>query len=342
MGIADRVRASRRSPLIQVAKASVATVGAWLAASALLPPEVPVFAAIAALLVVQPSVNQSLGKAIERCVGVVVGVLIATGIGLLFGQNSLIILLTVVIAIFIAWALKMTSGTANQVAISALLVLALGASSTGYALDRVVETVLGAAIGFVVNVAIVPPLHTTPARRDIELLGRELAASLDRLATALETPRSRGDLAQLMIEARLLRPMLDAAEQSVQTAEEALMLNPRRSGRRQVESLRPKLDQSRRVLTRVVGMTRALHDHYDDTIHAEPAVPAIAEQLRRAAHDLRLLLREGTAEAEETADEPPALTSHLVLPRPASAHWVLIGSLMEDLRRMHDALTAED
>ncbi|WP_354002846.1 hypothetical protein [Microbacterium elymi] len=46
-------RASRRSPLLQVLKSAVATVAAWLLAGWLLPGPLPVFAAIAALLVVR-------------------------------------------------------------------------------------------------------------------------------------------------------------------------------------------------------------------------------------------------------------------------------------------------
>ena len=60
------IRASRRAPLLQVLKSAAATIAAWLIAGWLIPGPLPVFAAIAALLVVQPSVNQSLAKALER------------------------------------------------------------------------------------------------------------------------------------------------------------------------------------------------------------------------------------------------------------------------------------
>ncbi len=51
------LRAARRAPLLQVAKSAAATIAAWLVAGWLVPGHLPVFAAIAALLVVQPSVN---------------------------------------------------------------------------------------------------------------------------------------------------------------------------------------------------------------------------------------------------------------------------------------------
>ena len=342
MGITATFRATKRVPILQVAKASVATIAAWLVAGWLIPGPLPVFAAIAALLVVQPSVNQSLGKAIERSIGVIIGVLVATGVSLLFGQNTWIILLAIVVAMLVAWALKMTPGTSNQVAISAMLVLALGASSPEYALDRVFETLIGAAIGIIVNALIVPPVAVAPAREQLARLGGELAASVDRLADALERPRSPGDLEGLMIEARLLRPMRDAADAAIVAGEESLTLNPRRSAHRgELRQLRELLTKLSPIVTQLIGMTRAFADHYDETLHDESTVRAIAEQLRRVAHDVRLAVRVAEPEPEPLASATPALTSALVVAPPKSGHWILVGSLMEDLRRIREELRAD-
>jgi len=342
MGISATLRATKRVPLLQVAKSAVATIAAWLIAGWLIPGPLPVFAAIAALLVVQPSVNQSLGKAVERSIGVILGVVIATGISLVFGQSTWIILLAIVIAMLVAWALKMTPGTSNQVAISAMLVLALGASSPEYALDRVLETLIGAAIGIVVNVAIVPPVAVAPAREHVARLGGELAASVDRLAAALEGPQVAAEVETLMIEARLLRPMRDAAEAAIDAGEESLTLNPRRSAHREeLAALRDLLDLLSPIVTQLIGMTRAFADHYDDALHREPTVRAIAEQLRRVSHDVRLAVRVAEPEPEPVTSETPALTSALVIAPPTSGHWILVGSLMEDLRRIREELGAE-
>jgi uncharacterized membrane protein YccC len=339
MGITGTFRATRRVPILQVAKASAATIAAWLVAGWLIPGPLPVFAAIAALLVVQPSVNQSFGKAIERSIGVILGVLVATAASLVFGTDSWIILVTIVIAMLVAWALKMTPGTSNQVAISAMLVLALGSSSPEYAVDRILETLNGAAIGIVVNALIVPPVAVSPARRDLSLLGGELAGSHDRLASALESPQTPADLQRLMVEARLMRPMRDAADASIATGEESLTLNPRRSAHRtELLEMRTLLDRLSPIVTQVIGMTRAFFDHYDAALADEPTVHAIAEQLRRAAHDVRLAVHLADVDPEPLTSAVPALTSPLVITPPKSGHWILIGSLMEDLRRIRDEL----
>jgi uncharacterized membrane protein YgaE (UPF0421/DUF939 family) len=283
MRVTAAVRSAKRAPLLQVVKSAAATIAAWLIAGWLVPGPLPVFAAIAALLVVQPSVNQSLSKALERSVGVIAGVVIAVLLSLLLGPQSWVVLLAIVVAMLAAWVLRATPGTGNQVAISAMLVLALGSSSPEYALDRIVETLIGVAIGLVVNALIVPPVLTAPARRDLALLGTELAASLDRLASALTMHQDPRQLQELLLEARLMRPMQAAAEASIAAGEESLTLNPRRSTHRaELREMRALLEKLSPIVTQAIGMTRAYFDHYDDTIAAEPTAQAIAEQLRRA------------------------------------------------------------
>ncbi len=337
------VRSAKRGPLLQVVKSAAATIGAWMIAGWLIPGPLPVFAAIAALLVVLPSVNQSFTKAIERSIGVIVGVVIATGLSLLLGAQSWVVLLAIVVAMVTAWAFKATPGMGNQVAISAMLVLALGADSPQYAVDRILETLIGVVIGIIVNALIVPPVHTGPARRDLGLLGVEIAASLDRLAAALPVERSPQQLQEIMLEARLLRPMQVAAEASVTAAEESLTLNPRRSTRGEVTEMRALLRRLSPIVTQVIGMTRAYFDHYDETLPDEPTVHAIAEQLHRAAHDARLAVQvaDVAPEPETLTSAIPALTAPLRITPPASGHWILIGSLMEDLRRIREELIEE-
>jgi uncharacterized membrane protein YgaE (UPF0421/DUF939 family) len=334
-------RGSRRQPLLQVAKSAIATIAAWLVAGSLFPEHLPIFAAIAALLVVQPSVNQSVVKAIERSVGVVAGVVVASLLALAFGQTTWVILVAIAAALAIAWLLKMTTGTSNQVAISALLVLGLGAATPNYAVDRVLETLIGAILGFVVNVALVPPVALRPVHDAVDALGEELSASLERLAVALEEPRSPAQLEELMIQARLLRPMVTTAEAALTAGAESLTLNPRGRRRRdELERLEATLRRFGPIVTQVIGMTRAVYDRYDDGLPAEPAVRAIAEQLRRAAHDVRRTTRRTPPDPAETPTASlPLLTAPLAIAAPSSGHWILVGSLLEDLRRIHESLS---
>lgn len=345
MRITASLRAANRIPFLQAVKISVATVLAWVVAQLLLPGELPIFAAIAALLVVQPSINQSIGKAVERSLGVVGGVIIAYVVGLLFGRSSWIVLLTIVICILLAWVLKLPPGSSNQLPISAMLVLSIGSDSPGYALDRIIETVIGAGIALIVNVVIVPPVQLAPAHDAVARLGREVADTLDRLAVALRSPQKPFALEELLLTARLLRPMQTAAERAIADAEESLTFNPRQGRQRKGLDADVELyDRLKALVTRGIGMTRAFRDHYDDSLHLEPTVRAFSQELGRAAHDLRLLVpaADGTAAQQVPAsDEAPALTAPLIIRTPHPEHWILIGSLMEDLRRVREEIVGD-
>ena len=345
MKLTSALRISTRLPVLQVVKMAVAVALAWIGSQLLLPNELPIFAAIAALLVVQPSVNQTLGRAIERTAGVIGGVIIASTIGFFLGQSSWVVLGTIVVSILVAWALRLSPVSASQIPISAMLVLALGSTTPGYALDRILETFIGAGIALIINALIVPPVLIAPARDAVGLLAREVADTFERIAQALRTPQSPVDLMELMIKARLLRPMLVKAEKAIAQAEESLMLNPRKA------KLRLALDADHEMIgrlptlvTRAIGMTRALHDHYDASLQFEPSVQAFSEELARAAHDLRLLARaEGdlTVAPELPAREVLALTAPLRIVTPHPDHWILIGSLMEDLRRVREEIVGD-
>jgi len=344
MRVLATFRASRRQPWLQVVKSAIATIAAWLVAGWLIPGPLPVFAAIAALLVVQPSLNQSISKAVERSVGVIAGVIIASALSLAFGQATWVVLVAVAAALGVAWLLRMTTATANQVAISALLVLALGAATPDYAFDRIIETIIGAAIGFIVNLVFVPPVALVPAQQAVEVLGDEVASSLDRLATSLAAPQSAAQLEELMLTARLMRPMVTTADTAIADATESLTLNPRsRRHREELRQLEATLSRLAPIVTQVIGMTRAVYDRYDAGLSEEPTVRAIAEQLRRAAHDVRRVMRRTNPDpADPPTESLPALTSPLAIGAPSSGHWILVGSLLEDLRRIHEALAEQD
>ncbi|NLT26569.1 MAG: FUSC family protein [Microbacteriaceae bacterium] len=337
-------RAARRPPLLQVAKTALAVAASWWLAVALLGSAMPIFAAIAALLVVAPSVNQSFAKGIERTIGVVIGVVIALGVDTALGGGHWFVLLAIGFAMLVGWLLKLTPGTANQIAISAMLVLALGATSEHYATERILETLIGAVVGVVVNAALVPPLLVEPAREQLQRLGSEVSATLQRLAEALVRPQTDAELTALLLEARLLRPMQARAAERIREGVESLMLNPRgRRHREALDEMQTLLDDKLGpIVTQAIGMTRAFYDQYDHEVHLEPMAPAIAEQFERAAHDVRLAVHLAEVDPAPMTSAIPALTAPLELAPPTSAHWVLFGSLMEDLRRIRVELLDGD
>ncbi|GAB3034442.1 hypothetical protein GCM10027052_10250 [Parafrigoribacterium mesophilum] len=346
MRLTSSLRASSRSPLLQVLKTSLASVGAWVLCVVLLNQPIPIFAAIAALLVVQPSVNLSLAKGIERSLGVVIGVILASGATQLFGHAMWVVLAIIVVSLLLAWALQLTPGSSVQIPISAMLVVAMGAQTPGYAASRVLETVIGAIIGLIVNVVVVPPVLLAPAHDSVTRLADGIATTLERLADGLHSRRKADVFETILVDARDLRRLKDAAGNDISKASDSLMLNPRSAKHRDVlEQDKDFLAALSILVTRVLGVARAIRDHYDAGLSDDPVVRSVATELSRAGHDLRLLARErsdaaGTSRTPVTA-ELPALTAPLLIENPHPDHWILIGSLMEDLRRIREVITGD-
>lgn len=334
------LQASTRSPLLQVLKTSAAAIVAWLISTILLGQPLPIFAAIAALLIVQPSVNQSLLRGVERSVGVIAGVVLAYAVGAVFGTASWVVLSVIVVSLLVSWAFKLAPGSANQIPISAMLVLAIGAQTPQYAVNRVVETIIGAVVGLAINLLVAPPVLLRPAHLAVDRLLRETAAVMVQVAAALSERQSIADLDTLLGRARALRGLRDAAADALARGKDSLTLNPR--GSRLVRVLQRDEELLARLtvlVTRVLGMTRAIHDHYDRSLAAEPAAQLICTELTRAAHDLLLLGRDAEGKEPETVTaELPALTAPILIARPNPKHWVLIGSLVEDMRRVREEI----
>ncbi len=343
MSIVSNVQAKRRIPFLQIVKTLVATVSAWFLALLFYPDQIPIFAAVAAIIVVQPSVNQSLGKAIERSTGVILGVGLALLASLLLGNHGWLVLLTIVIAMIVGWALKFTPGTTNQIAISAMLVIAIGAATPEYALGRVVETIIGAGVAVLVNAIIVPPVALTPATDAIAVLGANIAEILEDIGSVLRRPTSHEVLTNIHSRARELRQQLNSAQSTLKSAEESLRFNlVKKNSQQAIDQRQQLLNQLAVLVTRTIGVARAVIDNYDDSVIREPVIAEISEEFIRAGHDLRLLVRDAglpaVGQEHPATQEMPALTKPISVKAPSGGNWILVGFLMENLRRIREEI----
>lgn len=343
-----RFTAAERAPLLQVMKAAAAATLTWFFCLLVFPSQLPIFGAIAALLCVQESVDQSFTRGVERVVGVLLGVSVAIGAGALFGPQAWLFIAAIFVAMAIGWLLRMTSSSTNQIAISALLMIALGGLEFDYGIERLVETAVGAAIGVIVNAAVVAPVKATRVGERLDELTAATATALRQLAAGLETERDDAWLERMIADARALQSRRSEVHALLRTARESLRLNPRGPRYRALVNADDELFQNvQPIVTQVIGMSRALYDLYSPDLAGDPQVIGMADEMRRAAHDLELLphvfresvtrtprTRAGAEPAEPVRHEPPALTAPYVIPAPHPEHWVLIGSLMEDLRRV--------
>lgn len=203
--------------LLQAAKTALAAGLAWFIAADVIGNNLPVFAPLAALLTVQVTVWDSVSRGLQRALGVVVGVLVAYALARLMGIH----IWSVVLVVFVSWVagqlLRLGQQGAVQVPVSALLVLLLGTTTSGYAIDRVVDTFIGAAVGIVASLIVVPRTNLADARAGVRALATAVVAELRDLADGVAAPGT--DFQALLVKARHLD---DDAESVALVTERAL------------------------------------------------------------------------------------------------------------------------
>ena len=275
----------------------MAAVLSFVAADALDTSSSPVLAPLTALLVVHLTMYETLANGRERIVSVVAGVLVALLFASITGLNWWSLALVVAVSLVLGRLLRLGPHL-PEVPISAMLVLAVGGAEP-VALGRVVETLVGAVVGVLVNLVNSPPLYIQPASDAIDELAERMASFCDDLAAALRMEWSRQTAARQLSRARLLGQDVARADRHLATAEESARLNPRG---RQARDVQPRLRSTLTALEHVqVGLrslSRVLLDRtffvpedQADRAHAPETRAALAEVLTVVATALRRTCR---------------------------------------------------
>src|ERR1700744_6702693 len=96
-----------RAQVFLAAKTAIAAGLAWVAALAADPHSRPYFAPLAVLLVVQPTVYDSLSRAFQRVVGVVVGVTAALTVSHWLAPDAWGISIIIFVVLLLGWAVRL-------------------------------------------------------------------------------------------------------------------------------------------------------------------------------------------------------------------------------------------
>src|SRR4051812_33451140 len=171
-----RVRQRGRSAAFRAARITVASVAAYLVAEALglrSPP--PLIAALTALLVVQATLSSTLVNGVQRVLSVVAGVALAmlfvSVVGLTWWSLGALVAVSIVVGQLLRLGPHLV-----EVPISAMLVLGVGytAGAQTVGAGRVIETLIGAAVGVLVNVVFPPAVQSRYAGQSVEKFANEI------------------------------------------------------------------------------------------------------------------------------------------------------------------------
>ncbi|MEJ2860989.1 aromatic acid exporter family protein [Actinomycetospora flava] len=331
---AGRASGPEREAVVQAAKAAAAAGAAWLLARWVLQAPQPFLAPYAAVfLVVQVTVYRSVRDAGQQLAVVATGVLLALGVTLLTGSVVVGLVLVVLVGLLLG-RLRVFGEHGQWVAVTALILVGQAgpaASSPVEAVVRLAEIAVGAAVGVVVNMLVLPPVYQRDAAAALTGVTARLADLLRGMAAALrEDQEARSDLAHdWRHRARALDGEARRARDSVAWARESLRLNPLRR--------RPRTPSPSAVLVPAADAVVEVAAHVHDL--CEAVVDAAEDAAEDAAMDPLFVgsfadLLDHLGEAlEEIRDDPGALSPRSDRSPPGSAALELMTAVHRDAAR---------
>jgi uncharacterized membrane protein YccC len=256
----------------QVVKTVAAAVIAWVLAGHLFGITQSFLAPWAALLTVNATVYRTFARGLQQVAAAVLGVLLAFAAGSLLGVNvfSLGLLLLGAMAVGRTRALRPEATTA---AATGLVVLLAGYSNEQGVLGaRLLDTVIGIAVGLLVNLLVWPPLHDRAAARQIDQIDDRLGELLGAAAVRLREGGEAVDVDEWVERARDIERDIDAAWAALRQARESGRLNLRRHAAHRVRAtgdfadLLGRLEQAAadtRSMARTIGRAGGQPEHWD-------------------------------------------------------------------------------
>ena len=164
---------------------TIAAVASYLVATLVFPGPPPLLAPLTAMLVVQVTPVSLLASGLDRVVAVVAGVALAVAFAAVLPLEWWSLGLLIFISLAIGHLLRLGDNLL-EVAISAMLVLGVGAFSAGSAAwQRIAETLVGAAVGVAANLLFPPKIASADAAKAIDGLADLMSGLLNRAADEL-------------------------------------------------------------------------------------------------------------------------------------------------------------
>ncbi|WP_062211283.1 aromatic acid exporter family protein [Streptomyces sp. NBRC 109706] len=356
--IAGLAKRGSEPVVVQTLRSTAAATLAYMAARWLTDVTAPLLAPLTALLVVQVTLFATITTGVRRVNAVVTGVLLASAfsavVGLSWWSLGLLIL-----AALTAGHLVRVSEFVPEVAISAMLVLGV-TQVAETALDRVVETVIGAVVGLLFNLVFIPPVWVRSAGEDIEEQARRMRQLLIRLSEeADENDSPHPQLPDKLEEARQLDHDVAQVDASLTQAEESLRFNPRAKEPLLTRIvLRTGLDTLEVCAVILRTMSRNISDlaarRTDEPLFPDDVAPAMRELLTNLAGAVDSFATLITSQVSSAADEAEAfLEVELEAARISREHvaklllarvqehpkqWQWHGSLLAEVDRMLEEL----
>ena len=325
---------------LQIAKTALACVIAWVLASQVFEIGQSFLAPWAALLTVHATVYGTFRRGLQQVAATVVGVLVASAAGHLFGVSALSLGAAVLIGL-LAGSVRGLRAEATTAAATAIVVLTTGYSDDGGVLvDRLLDTGIGVAVGMLVNLLVWPPLRDRGAAHQIDVIDDRIGDLMCEVAAALGRD-AEPDVDAWIARTEELDGEIDEAWRVLGQARESGRLNPRKAAPARMRAAEDFADVLRR-LEQAVAETRSMAH----TVELARVPPTRWDPEFRTPW-LELLGRAGDAVGAADAGELKAVRADLDafaegldVAALAEHFWPVGGALLVNLRNILEALDA--
>lgn len=242
-----------------IARLTLAAVLAYAFVQLNDPGSVDLTGPLTALLVVQTSLVSTLRTGAGRVVAVLVGVLVAVGVSTWVPLSWWSLAAVIAASLLLAEVLRLESNRL-ETPISAMLVLAV-AQHDALATTRMVNTLIGAAVGVCLIAAIPPPVRPRDAASAVRAVAEAAAAATRRAGEDVVEGLTRGRVKSWLDDVHAVLPLVSEADAALADAADARRLNPRAIVvTDQVPALRAGLTALDRSVVALRAMLLALYE----------------------------------------------------------------------------------
>lgn len=327
---------SSQADMMQIVKAVVAAVAAWVVANDLLGLSSAFLAPWTALLTIHATVYRSLTRGSQAVAATVLGVLLSFVIVVAVGPSAIALGVALLVGMLLG-RLTPIRDEGSTIATTALVVITTGQADEGaMLLDRLSGTGIGVVAGMLVNLVIFAPLDYRAARSQVDTVCRESGALLGGMAKELAKDGEEVDSQKWIERSRQIDEQLKHAWQLVRHTSEARIANPRPSSR----ELDPQTYVS--ILTRLedgIAQTRALARTVDQANQAPDRWdPHFREGWLPVLEELGQRLGSPDATVANLRSDLEALIAALSGEHLPRDHWPVYGSLIDSTMNIIDVV----
>lgn len=323
---------------------TVAATASYVVGTLFFPGTQPLLAPLTAMLVVQVTPISLLASGVDRVIAVVAGVVLAIGFAAVVPLEWWSLGLLILVALTIGQYLRLRSNLI-EVAISAMLVLGVGAiGAETAAWQRIAETLVGAVGGVLMTLLFPPKVAVSDAGHAIDGLADRISALLSSAAGEVDEIATEGDPERLadrlrsaaagwLGDSRQITYDIPQVGAALLKAEEGRRLNVRGLSTPHVEpGLRQGLEALEHTAVSIRGLMRDLAESADGGWLVEPGASA---ELVKVAQCLREMAAGIDAFGELVRNEGDVLTEL------SAGDIERVRTALDDLHRTRDRLAEE-